>query len=651
MEKLFCAACVVLFSAHHVLGSGWQYTGKHGPEHWKQSDPVCGGQAQSPINIDRNAAVPDHSLKSFVLDGYDKSVKTVQVSNNGHSVKVALAEPYPKLYDEIGQEYKALQLHFHWRDTVGGSEHTVDGKHYPVEMHIVHMKSDYSAMDEVKDVRDGLLVVGVFLQPDASVTNSAYSKLLEVLPEFQGVATSVTSEVSLQDLLPSSRSYYRYYGSLTTPPCYESVKWTVMKEPVAVPDTLFSRLRDEVFQGPGPSKEARVAGNYRPIQPLNGRVVTEYTQPQNAGHGDKASHGWSYAGSADTTKWQHAATKQYPECGGETQSPLDIQTADLVNDMEPGMHLKPVVLSAEYKKATTGSLSNNGHTAKYALNEDGVHFSEADRTYQALQLHFHWAPVFFDAMNGESSFIGGSEHRVNGEHFPLEMHIVNQKLQGGLEDGTDDFGVLGVLFKASADDSKVDQAADDALHKITTHLLSIKHKGDSYDIVDGPILADLLPSKTSYYRYMGSLTTPPCTQAVLWTLFQTPVTVSNQRLYEFQRLQQSANDATPTVHSSVSAAGNMSSVYVSGNYRPTQKLFERSVYTYEEATSPAQVIFYVITIVVALSILAFGVFIYKRALSKSSSSGKGAKYAKGATTDEDLLNVNTEANTEVTNIA
>ena len=57
------------------------------------------------------------------------------------------------------------------------------------------------------------------------------------------------------------------------------------------------------------------------------------------------------------------------------------------------------------------------------------------------------------------------------------MHIVNQKLQGGLEDGTDDFGVLGVLFKASADDSKVDQAADDALHKITTHLLSIKHKG------------------------------------------------------------------------------------------------------------------------------------------------------------------------------
>ena len=67
---------------------------------------------------------------------------------------------------------------------------------------------------------------------------------------------------------------------------------------------------------------------------------------------------------ADTTKWQHAATKQYPECGGETQSPLDIQTADLVNDMEPGMHLKPVVLSAEYKKATTGSLSNNGHTGE-----------------------------------------------------------------------------------------------------------------------------------------------------------------------------------------------------------------------------------------------------------------------------------------------
>ena len=145
-----------------------------------------------------------------------------------------------------GEHYDLLQFHFH-----GPSEHTVNGKPTPMEVHLVH-----------KNTQGGFAVVGVMMT--AGKEHAAIKKVWSSMPD--KVGSKVNNEkvfVNGTELLPDSRSYYHYSGSLTTPPCSEGVRWYVMQAPIEVSKDQIAKFKSVI------------EFNARPVQGLNGRKVQE----------------------------------------------------------------------------------------------------------------------------------------------------------------------------------------------------------------------------------------------------------------------------------------------------------------------------------------------------------------------------------------
>ena len=194
------------------------------------------GGAQSPIDIDNAIRVP--ALPGLSLS-YGQS--RVKLTNNGHTIQVNVDKGSSLTLD--GKRFDLLQFHFHTP-----SEHTIEGRSYPLEMHLVHQATDKN-----------LAVLAVMLADGAP--NMLFTKFWERLPRAEGDAeTGVT--ISLQDLLPRNiDDYFTYSGSLTTPPCTESVRWIVLKRPVEVSKAQISAFR------------AIFPNNARPTQPIGARLV------------------------------------------------------------------------------------------------------------------------------------------------------------------------------------------------------------------------------------------------------------------------------------------------------------------------------------------------------------------------------------------
>jgi carbonic anhydrase len=136
-------------------------------------------------------------------------------------------------------------LQFHWHTP---SEHEMEGRRTPMEMHLVHGRAD-----------GALLVVAVFIERGHA--HSALGRMLRALPAESG-ATRDVAGVRLRDLLPDGRKSFRYSGSLTTPPFTEPVRFVVMADPIEASRPQIGRFR-ELFP----------EGNSRETQRLNGRVV------------------------------------------------------------------------------------------------------------------------------------------------------------------------------------------------------------------------------------------------------------------------------------------------------------------------------------------------------------------------------------------
>lgn len=294
-----------------VLGTEWGYKGDVGsPSKWYHDYPVCDEKRQSPIDIVTDKATVDDDIRSLKFHGYDENLTGGTITNNGHTV--VLQFPSDKTFTMSGggfdpNRYRALQLHFHW-SAVGsteGSEHTIDGKRFPVEMHIVHIKEPYNTVEEVKGMSDGLAVLSIMFDigPEG---NMDLQKLLDAAEnlKYAGSTATLTDGPQLEQLLPLSTTFYRYFGSLTTPPCYESVIWTIFSEPAYLSQSQLTTLQSlksvEYGMIHGNSnmshegntsnsildKEDGLGGNFRPVQPLNGRVVIfagNYEEPTAEG--------------------------------------------------------------------------------------------------------------------------------------------------------------------------------------------------------------------------------------------------------------------------------------------------------------------------------------------------------------------------------
>lgn len=221
----------------------WGYTGAGAPENWAKLDPdyaLCSaGKRQSPIDIREGARLDLEPIQ------FDYRPSPLRIIDNGHTVQVNYAEG--STITVAGERFELKQFHFH-----KPAEERIDGRWFDMVAHLVH------------ESMDGRLAVVAVLFEMRDQPNAFLRTVWPHLPLEAG------REVRMHDvmidanaLLPETRTYFTYMGSLTTPPCSEGVRWIVLKTPVEVSFNqvaVFSKL---------------YSMNARPIQPSFGRLIKE----------------------------------------------------------------------------------------------------------------------------------------------------------------------------------------------------------------------------------------------------------------------------------------------------------------------------------------------------------------------------------------
>ncbi|KAM6986981.1 carbonic anhydrase IV c [Aplochiton taeniatus] len=169
--------------------------------------------------------------------------------------------------------YRAHQFHMHWgQDGAPGSEHTIDGKRYPMELHVVHVKEQYDSLSAAQLDVAGIAVLGFLFQTTAE-DNPHVNMLIDALGRVpnHGNHTHIP-DFRLSDLIPPAEelhSYYRYVGSMTTPGCEQVVTWTVFQKTLALSEGQLADMSTKCRFATGRA----MVDIFRPIQPLDGRLV------------------------------------------------------------------------------------------------------------------------------------------------------------------------------------------------------------------------------------------------------------------------------------------------------------------------------------------------------------------------------------------
>ena len=237
--------------------------------------------------------------------------------------------------------------------------------------------------------------------------------------------------------------------------------------------------------------------NYRPTQPLNDRKV-------------EGPH-WGYTGEVGPDHWDDLSPA-FAACGsGAEQSPIDIPAVDVAADT-------PATFTMAYSPSEVAIL-NNGHTVQVDW-APGSTLTLDSGTYELQQFHFH----------------AHSEHLVDGADYPLELHFVHKSAAGAL-------AVVGVMVEEGVESAQLATI----LPYVPAAEAPVAAIPDT--MVDATAL---MPASTDSWRYDGSLTTPPCTEGVSWTVMAAPISASKDQI-----------DALATV--------------LHDNYRPTQALNARKV--------------------------------------------------------------------------
>jgi len=198
---------------------------------------------------------------------------------------------------------------------------------------------------------------------------------------------------------------------------------------------------------------------------------------------------------------------------GKTQSPININV-----DRAVKAELTP--LEFLYRPSQL-SIVDNGHTIMVNYGE-GSNLMAEGRQYRLVQFHFHKP----------------SEEAINGERTDMVVHLVHQHHDGSL-------AVVGVLMSTKAfpttkkfwwgsDDAKEKSKGNALIQTLWNNVPLVKGKAESLAVVID--VNQILPSDKSYFTYMGSLTTPPCSENVLWYVMKNPIYVSEEQVQNFDRI-------------------------------------------------------------------------------------------------------------------
>lgn len=260
-------------------GVEWGY--EEGVE-WGLVFPDANGEYQSPINLNSREARYDPSLLDIRLSPNYVVCRDCEVTNDGHTIQVILKSksvlsggPLPQ-----GHEFELYEVRFHWgRENQRGSEHTVNFKAFPMELHLIHWNATlFGSIDEAVGKPHGIAIIALFVQ--IGKEHVGLKAVTEILQDIQYKGKSKTIPCFNPNTLlpdPLLRDYWVYEGSLTIPPCSEGVTWILFRYPLTISQLQieeFRRLRThvkgaELVEG----CDGILGDNFRPTQPLSDRVI------------------------------------------------------------------------------------------------------------------------------------------------------------------------------------------------------------------------------------------------------------------------------------------------------------------------------------------------------------------------------------------
>jgi len=233
----------------------------------------------------------------------------------------------------------------------------------------------------------------------------------------------------------------------------------------------------------------RLAFKIGPMFLALGVVLFWTTSPAQESH---PPH-WSYAGEQGPGQWGQLDPAYATCAAGRAQSPIDIQHPKLA-DLPP--------LKFDYKPVTL-NIINNGHTIQVSY-PPGSNLTVGGKTYTLKQFHFHHP----------------SEERINGQSFDLVVHLVH-------DDGSGHLAVVAVLFKTGP--------SNRLLNAVWKNIPAQTEKAADVPSVSLDAM-DLLPTDRGYYTFIGSLTTPPCSEGVTWYVLKNRSTLSADQVAVFAKL-------------------------------------------------------------------------------------------------------------------
>ncbi|XP_054898264.1 carbonic anhydrase 12 isoform X3 [Poeciliopsis prolifica] len=278
MRILSFIACILLLltSLSFLRGAEWTYSGQTGQDYWSNKYPYCASPFQSPIDITSDLLRFSPALRPIEVRNYKlSSTEQLSLRNDGHSLQLSLP---PTMYvSGLPNQFTAAQLHFHWGSShrPTGSEHLVDSKQFAAELHIVHYNSDkYPDIKTAMDKSDGLAVLGVLIK--IGDFNPAYEHIMRFINGAKNKNFKVqVPGFNIRELLPARLDeFYRYDGSLTTPPCFPSVLWTVFRNHVTISHQQYLALATSLFASSVQDPEViPLNNNFRKPQPIDSRVV------------------------------------------------------------------------------------------------------------------------------------------------------------------------------------------------------------------------------------------------------------------------------------------------------------------------------------------------------------------------------------------
>ncbi|CAF1130372.1 unnamed protein product [Rotaria sordida] len=235
----------------------WSYDN---PSEWSKHFPSANGLCQSPININTIDTIPKF-YSPFIFSSKYNSDELFILSNNDQQIITTLAkctneQNTNELWftgSDLNGRFYFVNFHMHWgRNDKHGSEHEINGHRFPAEAHFVHKNYD-----------NGQIVVLAFLFTIDNNEHSEWEKYANVASQLIKTHDRTTCIFNLNRLMQvKDREFFRYIGSLTTPPCTEGVIWTIFSHEIPIKEESLNLLRQNIMQKA-----------YRPVQPLNGRTI------------------------------------------------------------------------------------------------------------------------------------------------------------------------------------------------------------------------------------------------------------------------------------------------------------------------------------------------------------------------------------------